>query len=142
MNTKNYSYLDLSNEINIHTGGIFTNVRSFSIKGSTDQYLPVFEFSAKVLYDKMEDAFRIINEMLYETILDDKKRLKEIVDEMKSKMQMRFTSSGHSVAVDRAMSYYSKHGLFKDITTGISFINSLKSYRIILMKKQIRPLKE
>ena len=126
VNTKNYSYLELSNEINIHTGGIFTNVRSFSIKGSTDQYLPVFEFSAKVLYDKMEDAFRIINEMLYETILDDKKRLKEIVDEMKSKMQMRFTSSGHSVAVDRAMSYYSKHGLFKDITTGISFYKFLE----------------
>jgi Zn-dependent M16 (insulinase) family peptidase len=59
--------------------------------------------------------------MLYRTKFDDTKRLKEIVEEMKSKMQMHFNSAGHSVAVDRASSYYSTHGLFKEITTGISF---------------------
>ncbi|NLZ83035.1 MAG: insulinase family protein, partial [Clostridiales bacterium] len=39
----------------------------------------------------------------------------------KSKMQMYFISNGHNVAVDRGMSYYSVHGLFKDKTAGISF---------------------
>jgi Zn-dependent M16 (insulinase) family peptidase len=34
---------------------------------------------------------------------------------------MHFNSAGHSVAVDRAMSYYSVHGLFKETTTGIAF---------------------
>jgi Zn-dependent M16 (insulinase) family peptidase len=53
--------------------------------------------------------------------LEDTKRLKEIVDEMKSKLQMHFNSSGHSVAVDRATSYYSAHGLYKEVTTGIAF---------------------
>lgn len=119
--TQNYSYLELSNEVNIHTGGISANVRSFSIKGNTDTYYPVFEFSTKVLYDKMQEAFRLLQEMIHRTKLDDKKRLKEIVDEMKSKLQMHFNSSGHSVAVDRAMSYYSVHGLFKEVTTGIAF---------------------
>lgn len=119
--TQNYSYLELSNEVNIHTGGISANVRSFSIKGNTDTYYPVFEFSTKVLYDKMQEAFRLLQEMIHRTKLNDKKRLKEIVDEMKSKLQMHFNSSGHSVAVDRAMSYYSVHGLFKEVTTGIAF---------------------
>ncbi len=121
VDTENYTYLDLSNEVNIHTGGISTNVRSFSVKGSTDQYYPVFEFSAKVLYDNLSEAFRLLEEMLHRTILTDTKRLKEIVGEMKSKLQMHFNSAGHSVAVDRAMSYYSVHGLYKEITTGISF---------------------
>lgn len=121
VDTENYSYLDLSNEVNIHTGGISTNVRSFSIKGNSDQYYPVFEFSAKVLYDNLAEAFRLLEEMLHRTKLTDTKRLKEIVGEMKSKLQMHFNSAGHSVAVDRAMSYYSVHGLFKEITTGISF---------------------
>ncbi|MBH1939454.1 insulinase family protein [Mobilitalea sibirica] len=125
VNTENYSYLELSNEINIHTGGISTDVKSFAIKGS-DQYLPVFEFSTKVLYHKLPEAFRLMEEMLYRTYFDDTKRLKEIVDEMKSRMQMRFNSSGHSVAVDRAMSYYSAHGLFKEITTGITFYKFLE----------------
>ena len=121
VDTENYSYLGLSNEVNIHTGGITSNVRSFSEKGSTDKYYPVFEFSTKVLYDNLTEAIRLIEEMLYRSKLDDKKRLKEILDEMRSKLQMHFNSAGHSVAVDRAMSYYSTHGLFKEVTTGISF---------------------
>ncbi len=121
VDTQNFSYLALSNEVNIHTGGITTNVRSFSVKGSSENYYPVFEFSTKVLYDKITDAFRMIEEILYRSKLEDTKRLREIVDEMKSKLQMHFNSSGHSVAVDRAMSYYSAHGLFKETTTGISF---------------------
>ncbi len=121
VDTENYSYLELSNEVNIHTGGISTNVRSFSVKGNEDQYLPVFEFSTKVLYDNLSEAFRLLEEMLHRTKLTDTKRLKEIVGEMKSKLQMHFNSAGHSVAVDRAMSYYSVHGLYKEITTGISF---------------------
>jgi Zn-dependent M16 (insulinase) family peptidase len=58
VDTENYSYLDLSNEVNIHTGGISTNVRSFSIKGNLGQYYPVFEFPAKVLYVNLSEAFR------------------------------------------------------------------------------------
>ncbi|NLP34553.1 MAG: insulinase family protein, partial [Clostridiales bacterium] len=69
MDTKNYSYLSLSNEINIQTGGISTNVKSFAKKGSTEQYYPVFEFRTKVLYDKLPEAFSLIEEMLYRTIL-------------------------------------------------------------------------
>lgn len=126
VDTQNYSYLELSNEVNIHTGGISTNVKSFSVYGSTDVYHPVFEFGSKVLYDNIAETFRLIEEMLFRTKFDDVKRLKEIIDEMKSKMQMHFNSSGHSVAVDRAMSYYSAHGLFKEITAGISFYKFLE----------------
>jgi Zn-dependent M16 (insulinase) family peptidase len=39
---------------------------------------------------------------------------------------MHFNSSGHTVAVDRAASYYSKHGLFKETTTGIAFYKFLE----------------
>lgn len=118
--TEHYSFLDLSNEIHIHTGGIFTNVISFSMKGS-ESFCPVFEINTKVLYDKLSEAFRLIDEMLQSTKFEDTKRLKEIIDEIKSKLQMHFNSSGHTAAVDRAMSYYSVHGLFKETTTGIAF---------------------
>ena len=121
VNTENYSYLSLSNEINIHTGGIAANVRSFSVKGSQDNYYPVFECSAKVLYDELAHAFRLVEELLHHTVFEDTKRLREIIGEMKSKLQMHLNSSGHMAAVDRAMSYYSTHGLFKEMTTGISF---------------------
>lgn len=136
VNTKNYSYLELSNEINIHTGGIFTDVKSFSIKDDTINYYPVFEIGTKVMYDKLPEAFRLIEELLYRSELTDTKRLREIIDEMRSRMQMRFNSAGHSVAVDRAISYYSAHGLFKETTSGISFYKFLEELTADYAKKK------
>lgn len=124
--TENYSYLELSNDVNIHTGGISPNVISFSIKGSTQEYLPMFEIKTKVMYNKISEAFRLIDEMLFKTKFKDYKRLKEIIDEIISKIQMRLQTSGHSVAVNRAMSYYSTHGMFKEAVQGIYFYQFLE----------------
>jgi presequence protease len=149
MDTEKYSYLELSNETNIHTGGISNNVRSFAIKGTSERYYPVFEYTTKVLYNELSEAFRLIEEMIYHSKFEDKKRLKEIVGEMKSKLQMHFNSSGHSVAVDRAMSYYSVHGLFKEITTGIAFYKFIediadnfneKADTVIVRLKELIPM--
>ena len=126
VDTDNYSYLEYSNEVNLHTGGIYHNVISFSIKDKTDEYLPMLEIKAKVMYDKVGEAFRLINEVLYHTQLKDYKRLKEIIDEMKSRIQMMFQSSGHVVAVNRAISYYSAQGLFKELTQGVAFYDFLE----------------
>lgn len=125
VDTDNYSYLEYSNEVNLHTGGIYHDVISFSIKDKSDDYSPKYEIGAKVMYDKLPEAFRLIEEVLYRTQLKDYKRLKEIIDEMKSRMQMIFQSSSHMVAVNRAMSYYSVHGMFKEYTQGISFYEFL-----------------
>lgn len=126
VDTKNYKYLDLSNEININTGGIYTDVKSFAVKGSTHKYKPVFEFSSKVLYDKIPEALRLIKEIMFNTRFDNTKRIEDILNEIKSKIEMKFISAGHSVAVARAMSYYSEHGLFKEKLNGIDFYDKLK----------------
>lgn len=130
VDTDNYSYLEYSNEVNLHTGGIYQNILSFSKLDKPDEYLPMFEIGTKVMYDKLPEAFRLIEEMLYHTQVKDYKRLKEIIDEMKSRLQMSFQSSGHSVAAGRAMSYYSVHGMFKEITQGISFYQFLEDITI------------
>lgn len=126
VDTDKYSYLDYSNEINLHTGGMDHNVISFSIKGKTDEFFPMYEVGTKVMYDKIPEAFRLVEEVLCHTQLKDYKRLKEIIEEMKSRMQMIFQSSGHMVATNRAMSYYSVHGMFKEVTQGISFYQFLE----------------
>lgn len=124
--TENYSFMEYANEVNLHTGGISHDISSYSIKGRPDEYLPMYEISVRVLYNKIPDAFRLIEEVLYRTKLEDYKRLKEILDELKSRMQMIFQSSGHSVAVNRAMSYYSRHAMFKESIKGITFFEFLE----------------
>jgi Zn-dependent M16 (insulinase) family peptidase len=127
VDTDNYSYLEYSNEVNLYTGGIDHNVISFSVKSNTGDYLPMYEIRTKVMYDKLPEAYRLIEEVINHTQIKDYKRLKEIIDEMKSRLQMIFLSSTHSIAVTRAMSYYSKHGMFKEATQGISFYQFLEN---------------
>ncbi|MGB8455115.1 MAG: insulinase family protein [Anaerocolumna sp.] len=126
IDTEHYSYLELSNEINIHTGGISSDVASFGKKGSSSDYLPTFQLDVKVLYEEMDNAFDLLKEIISFTKLNDEKRLLEIISEIKSRLQMHLNSSGHSVAVDRAMSYFSEAARFNEETRGIAYFKFIE----------------
>ena len=108
IDTEHYSFLELANEINIHTGGITFDVATYGKKGSPSEYLPTFQIDVKVLYDEMDYTFDLLKEVISFTKLDDGKRLLEIVSEVKSRLQMKMNSAGHVVAVNRATSYFSE----------------------------------
>lgn len=126
IDTEHYSFAELSNEINIHTGGISTDVSIYAKKGSQADYTPIFEVDVKVLYDEMDNAFDLLKEIISFTKLNDEKRLLEIISEVKSRLQMRLNSSGHIVAVDRAISYFSEAGRFNEETKGISYFKFIE----------------
>lgn len=121
VDTEHYSFLNLSNEINIHTGGITCEVSAFGKKGSPKEYLQTFIIDVKVLYEEMDYAFDLLKEIISFTKLGDKKRLLEIISEVKSRLQMHLSSSGHAAAVDRAMSYFSEAARFNEETRGITY---------------------
>lgn len=121
IDTKNYSFLELSNEINMHTGDMRTDFSAFNKKNNPGYYRPVFYFSTKLLYDEMPKAFELMQEIIFESKLSDTKRLLEILKEIKSRLQMKMNSSGHNVAVDRALSYISQSGYYSDLTKGVRF---------------------
>ncbi|MDF2586879.1 MAG: Peptidase associated domain protein [Anaerocolumna sp.] len=127
IDTEHYSFLELSNEINIHTGGISSDIATFAKKGSATEYLATFQLEVKVLYDEMDYAFDLLKEIISFTKLKDEKRLLEIISEIKSRLQMHMNSSGHSVAVDRCMSYFSEAGRFNEETRGISYYKFIEN---------------
>lgn len=126
IDTEHYTFLELSNEINIHTGGISFDVGPIGKKGSSNDYIPMFQVDIKVLYDEMDYAFDLLKEIISFTKLDDKKRLQEIIAEIKSRLGMYITSSGHAAAVDRAMSYFSESAKFNEETKGISYFKFIE----------------
>lgn len=121
VDTNKHSFLELSNEINIHTGGINTFISSYAKKNDITNYKPVFAFKIKVLYQELAVAVDLLNEIIHESKLGDSKRMLEILMEIKSRLQMKLNSSGHSVAVSRATSYYSQAAMFDELTGGISY---------------------
>ena len=121
VDTKNYSYLDLANEINIHTGGIGTAISIYNHVKKENQFTARFEIRVKTLYEKLPKAMEFMTEILGNTIFDNEKRLKEIIAEIKSRLEMRLTSRGNATAVKRAMSYFSESDMFDDMSCGIGY---------------------
>lgn len=121
MDTENYKYKDLSNEVNINTGGINYYINVYSQINDSDAYVPKFEIRGKAFYEKIPNMFELIKEILFNTKLDDKKRLYEIIAEYKSRLNMTFSSSGHLAASNRAMSYFSNTAYYQELTGGITF---------------------
>ncbi len=121
ISTENYSYGDLFNEINQNSGGIVTGVTSYADAKVDGRYQLKYEVKAKVLYDKLDFAFRMISEILFTSNFSDEKRLYEILAMLKSRLQMSMTSSGHSTAVLRAMSYCSETAKLSDMMGGLEF---------------------
>lgn len=93
--------------------------------------------SVRVLYEKLDFGFEILKEILTESILEDEKRLREILNEVRSKSQMRLMSSGHTAAVSRATSYFSDVSYYNEITRA-SIISSLWSsgYGSLTVKRE------
>lgn len=128
IDTENFEYGELFNEINVHTGGIGTSLELYAdvTKVKEKDFRATFEIKGKALYPKMDVLFRMMREILMESRLDDEKRLKEILSMLKSRLQMSFLSSGHTTAALRALSYASPLAKFKDDVDGIGYYEVVK----------------
>ena len=73
------------------------------------------------LYEKLSKAMELIAEIMNHTIMDDEKRLREIIAESKSRLEMRMMGRGNAVAVRRAMAYFSESDLFEDLSGGVGY---------------------
>lgn len=120
VSTENFDYSTLSNQIGIHSGGIYTGLAVYASTKQADAFKPAFEFSAKVLYEKLDFALDMINEIMLRSKLNDSERLYEILREMKSDMQRYLVSSGHITAQNRALAYHSRSGYFRDLISGVA----------------------
>lgn len=124
VDTENYEYNALANQINLHTGGIGFSVSVIN-KLKLNDYRVSFCVNAKMLDDKLDKAMELIDEILFTSKLDSKKRLKEIVAETKYGMKNGLVSAGHLTAAGRAMSYVSPIGLVKEYIEGIEYYKFL-----------------
>ncbi|MEE4197800.1 MAG: insulinase family protein [Bacteroidales bacterium] len=121
MNTENYTYGELDNALNIHTGGFYTYLTSYQENYSDDNLIPKFMVYGKATVDKTNKLFELTAEILNNTKLDDVERLKEVMVRHQSQMESRIKNNGVGVATTRLSSYYSNEGMFNELTNGLSY---------------------
>ncbi len=124
LNTENYTYGQLCNEINLATGGLFVTQNSY-MGQQADQYTLTMEVCTKALYGNLGRALELMEELILTSDFTDTKRLKELLAEKVSSMQEYMMAAGHSVAVGRAFAYFSEASAADDE------LNNIGQYRIM-----------
>ncbi len=121
VSTKNYSYQELNSEINLASGGIGPEVACYPDSVNIEDFDQEFEIRARIREDKLDRAFELMDEILFTSDLSDKKRIKEIVSAVKSRLQASLPSSGHATASSRALSYISDSRYYAEKLSGLDY---------------------
>ena len=125
VDTKNYSYSQLFNEIHIETGGMVPVINLYTDSKELSKCDVYFEWKVKTLEGKLQEAYDLSKEVLLYSMFEDDKRLYELVAELKSRMQSDMTSAGHQVAMGRAASYFSP------VAAISNQLNGIELYRLV-----------
>lgn len=127
VDTDKHTYGDLSDDINLYTGGMNVSTMSSLKVSDPEKFARNLCCSMRVLNEKVDAGFDIIEEVVTGSKLDDTARLKEIIAEIRSRLQMRFSSSGHSSAISHALSYFSPSSRYAELLDGIDYYNFIEN---------------
>lgn len=102
VDTDEHTYNELSTLINLNTGGVvFTLGTMYREEGAFTYAL----CKAKTFDNKVNDGIDLINEVITTSHITDKKRIKEILSEIKAAGKNTLVEGGHVTARGRAGSY-------------------------------------
>lgn len=121
MDTDKHEYADLNNDINILTGGIQTISNVYGDIQDENRFLMTLEMKTKVMEQNLQTAIDLMKEEILGTNFADKKRLKEILAELKSRLQAQAMSASHVIAFNRALSNVSKKAAANEQLSGMDF---------------------
>ena len=106
-NTTSFTYEELATNSIMYTGGILFNTRALSDANDADVYKIQFSLKAKALMENLPKLFDILKAVALESKLDDIKRFRELVAELKTDWDGNFFNRGQNVAIARLYGYCS-----------------------------------
>jgi presequence protease len=121
LDTKNYKYGDLNRELNIHTGGFYTNLDTYFENQDDNKMVAKFVVSSKVLKNEIGKMFELTGDILKNTIYDDTARLKTVLMRHLSQLESSMKRDGSKVAATRFASYFTNRGMFNEITGNLEY---------------------
>ena len=121
VDTENYGYGDLDSEIYINTGGISFSASAHGHKSDPDIYFPKFALRARIKRENTGDFFDLLEEISFRSKFTDKKRIKELLQQLRSRIEMSIFQYGNSIVASRVASYYSPIMKYNEKTSGLDF---------------------
>ncbi len=145
MDTENMTYGEISNETKMYTGGLgmgFTNQKNIKT-GKVTSYL---EINTKFLYENKKKVFDIIKEVMLKSNYDDDDKIREYISEVRSQSESMLISAAHTIALNRAGSYFDENYALNDIASGIEAVRLIEKLdkdidnSVVTIKEELKAL--
>ena len=108
VDTDRFTYQELNTFTDKYIGGLAFAIQPYTAYDNTDHYRNYFKVTAKVLEKNEDKLFELLRALALTSHIMDRKRLREIVDEVKAGWDALFFSRGMTVASSRLASYFSQ----------------------------------
>lgn len=130
VDTDKYSYQDLSNEINLHLGGLNIGTNIYRRKKKDQSAELTVEVGAKMIAGQGNTRYflDLIDQMIFASHFEDKKRIREILLQEISSVETLIQSKGHLAASVRAKSYFNDAAALADAQNGLTYYDYLKTF--------------
>ncbi len=126
LNTDDYAFVDLANEIHLHTGGMYTETNIVGVYTGEKEYEVKLELRIRTLESNLQKAIALAMSILCKTQFLDDKRMFEVLAQTRSRLQTEISESGHTMAANRVLSYTSRRALVNDMLHGIRLYRLLE----------------
>lgn len=126
IDTKNYTYEELNNEIYKATGGISFNPSVYVDAKDKEKYVLRMNIKMKSTADKLGRGLEIIDEIMNQSILDSKKRIKELLNILKSRIESTMLQNGHQFIISILKSYYSRVADIQSHIGGLNYYDFMR----------------
>jgi hypothetical protein len=127
MSTAAFSYGDLENQVNLHTGGIFTRLNILAVHRDDGQVKNYFSMHGKAMPEKIGRLAELMKQQLLHSKWGDEARLREMLLRTKAQFEQRLAYNGLGIARTRLGSYLSNQGAYQDLTAGFGYYQFLNA---------------
>lgn len=124
--TKNKTYQQLSNIVNLYIGSLSYQINFFSNWMEPQNNMPTLWIRMRYLKDNVQKSFDILKEIFSSVLFDNPEQIKKILRQMITEEEEKIHSEGYHIPSIRLRSYLSMAGKFSDTTEGYRFYTALK----------------
>lgn len=121
MDAGSYTFGQLDNALNIHTGGYSATLSAFLPEHDDSRLMPEIKIQMKATTEKIDKAISLLGDILSDTKLENKDRLYELLKRHQAQLESAVNQNGYGVAATRLESYYSRRGVFAEKSRGMDY---------------------
>lgn len=125
MGTKHYDFVDLGLEISAQTGELEAGVAMHS-KVDEDKPFMHLKISAKVVEEKIDNLYKLLEEILLYPNFAGKDRFVQMVWEDKARFEQGIIPAGHSLLASYINGMFSKLGWLNEEANGLPYWNFIR----------------